>query len=190
MVSPGGYGTYYASVIYQAQTALQNMAANNPLSQNVMIILSDGQSTATSGDMVTSTSGYSATSGVYPSLNDQCQQAIVAANLAANQGTRVYTVAYGSEDAGCAVAGSGATVTDTTLVTTGKNQSFTLSTLTPCVTMENMASSLQYFYSDYNQSGSKSTCQAASTSATSIKQIFEDIGTDFTLPRLIPNSTT
>ena len=42
------------------------------------------------------------------------------------------------------------------------NQTFTISQLTPCMTMENIASSLNNFYSDYNQSGSGSTCQDSS----------------------------
>ena len=56
--------------------------------------------------------------------------------------------------------------------------------------MEYMATAGQYFYSDYNQSGSESTCQSASTQATSINQIFADIGSDFTVPRLIPDGMT
>jgi hypothetical protein len=75
-------------------------------------------------------------------------------------------------------------------VATGKNATFTLSTLTPCVTMENIASSLNNFYSDYNQSGSGSTCQDASHTVTSLADIFLAIAANFTQPRLIPNTAT
>jgi hypothetical protein len=56
--------------------------------------------------------------------------------------------------------------------------------------MEEMASAPQYFYSDYNQSGSQSTCQSASQSVTNINQIFADIGADFSTGHLINNGTT
>ena len=42
--------------------------------------------------------------GLYPDWYDQCQQAIIAAQYAAKQGTTVFSVAYGSEDIGCATA--------------------------------------------------------------------------------------
>jgi hypothetical protein len=69
-------------------------------------------------------------SGVYPDFFDECQQAIVAGQYATSHGTRVYTVAYGSEDTGC---GSGIRpdyYTDVTLVTlpSTPNVSFTLAT--------------------------------------------------------------
>ncbi len=44
--APGGQGTYYAQVIYAAQTALKTQQNSNPASKNVMIILSDGDATA------------------------------------------------------------------------------------------------------------------------------------------------
>ncbi|MGA3333683.1 MAG: TadE/TadG family type IV pilus assembly protein [Terracidiphilus sp.] len=44
--APGGQGTYYAQAIYAAQAALALQQTNNPGSQNVMIILSDGNATA------------------------------------------------------------------------------------------------------------------------------------------------
>ena len=111
----------------------------------------------------------------------------MAAQAAATAGTRIYAVAYGSEQSGCSSSGGG---TDSTLVATGTNQSFTLSTLTPCVTMENIASSLQYFYSDYNESGSGSTCEDASHTVSTLQDIFLAISADFTTPRLIPNNAT
>lgn len=47
ITAPGGAGTYYAQVIYQAQSDLEAQQKSNPGSQNAMIILSDGDATAT-----------------------------------------------------------------------------------------------------------------------------------------------
>ncbi|MGO9336878.1 MAG: pilus assembly protein TadG-related protein [Terracidiphilus sp.] len=203
----GGESTYYGGVLYAAQAALVAEQAANPGSLNAIILLSDGQANAdsskfpqktstpspaasgiavtSSGSSTTNLTGGANTFGLYPDFNDECQQAIMAAQSAAAAGTRVYAVAYGSEDSGCGVGG-----TDTSLVATGQNASFTLSTLTPCVTMENIASSLNYFYSDYNQSGSGSSCQDASHTVSTLADIFLAISADFTTPRLIPNSAT
>jgi Flp pilus assembly protein TadG len=45
--TPGGSGTYYAGVIYQAGEALQAEQAARPGTSNLMIILTDGNATAT-----------------------------------------------------------------------------------------------------------------------------------------------
>ena len=127
--------------------------------------------------------------GIYPDWFDQCQQGIVAAQYATSLGTVVYSVAYGAEDSGCN-SGWNVGLTDTTLVATGYNAPFSLSGLSPCVTMENIASTLSDFYSDYNQSGSGSTCEDASHTVTSLKDIFVAIASNFTTPRLIPNNAT
>ncbi|MGD0345733.1 MAG: pilus assembly protein TadG-related protein [Terracidiphilus sp.] len=130
--------------------------------------------------------------GMYPDWYDQCQQGIIAAQYAMKQGTTVFSVAYGSEDSGCN-SGWSVGLTDTTLLSSSDypetlNQSFTLAQLTPCVTMENIASSLDNFYSDYNQSGSGSTCQDASHTVSSMQDIFLAIASSFTTPRLLPNN--
>ena len=146
--------------------------------------------TSTTGLYTLNNTGSSA--GTYPSSIDECQQAIVAAQWAASKGTRVYGVAYGAEQSGCGTAPSdGAGYTDSTVVATGKNVSFTsASQITPCVTIENIASSLSYFYSDYNQSGSgvDSSCQSTVNSATSLNDIGISIGGSLSGPTLIPNS--
>jgi Flp pilus assembly protein TadG len=175
MQDPGGDGTFYAGVIYAAQAALTAQAAadNNP---NIMIILSDGDATADSSKMATKTADNVSlnSGGTYPSYVDECGQAILAAKAATAAGTHVYTVAYGSGDSGCA--------TDTTNAAGYKG-------VTPCQTMQDMASAPQYFFSDYNQSGSGSTCQSASQPTTNINQIFGQIANDLTVARLIPDST-
>jgi Flp pilus assembly protein TadG len=209
MNTNGGESTYYAGVIYAAQDALKAEQKLYPKSNNAMILISDGEATAantkfpaTGAAATPSADGYSvvtnstsntknlanAAFGTYPDFNDECQQAITAAQTAATAGTRVYAVAYGSESSGCTTAGGG---TDSTLVATGNNQSFTLTgsnALTPCVTMENIASSLAYFYSDYNQSGSSSTCTDNSHTTVNLSDISLSIASTFTRPRLLPNS--
>jgi Putative Flp pilus-assembly TadE/G-like len=161
--NPGGYGTYYAGVIYAAQAYL---AANSATGvQNVIILLSDGDATASSSQM-TSTNN----TGTYPSSTNECQQAVTAAAAAATAGTHVYAVAYGAGSSGCA--------TDTG------------NTLTPCTTMQQIASAPQYFYSDYTASQNSGQCISASQPTTNLNQIFTQIAGDFTTSRLIPNNTT
>jgi hypothetical protein len=195
MQAPGGDGTYYAGVLYAAQAALTQQAANevaadpNSLTpHNVIIILTDGEAnassskmsgTATNGAVIgksnTFPGGGGATSSLtnYPSIYDQCQQAVAAANYAKSQGTTIYAIAYGSESSGCTTDSSGPQAN-----------------ITPCQVMSEMATSLAYFYSDYNQSGSSSTCKSTGTSVSQLNEIFTAISEDFLLARLIPDGTT
>jgi len=113
--------------------------------------------------------GASTTSGTYPSTKQECHQAITAAAAAASAGTLVYTVAYGATSSGC--------TTDTS------------PTITPCQTMEQMASSTSFFYSDYTATGGSSTCISASQPVSGLNQIFQAIATDLTVAKLIPNGT-
>ena len=195
--SQGGI-TYYASIIYAAQSALVAEQKLNSGTNNAIIFLSDGQANlfSSSNDFpnespyftaVPSTAGYNTLTGtgLYPDTTDECQQAIMAAQAATKAGTQVFSVAYGSEATGCSSTSSG---TDSSNVATGQNATFTYKTITPCITMENIASTLNNFYSDYNQSGSGSTCQDSSHTVTSLADIFLAIASSFTQPRLIPNS--
>ena len=166
MADPGGEGTYYAGAIYAAEAALNAEQVANPGSQNVLILISDGDASASSSAMA----GASTTSGTYPSTKQQCHQAINAAAAAAAAGTKVYAVAYGAEASGCS--------TDTS------------PSITPCQTMEGIASSPQYFFSDYTQSGTTGSCISASQPTSNLNQIFTDIAGDLTVARLIPNGTT
>jgi Flp pilus assembly protein TadG len=133
-------------------------------------------------------------SGIYPDFFDECQQAIVAGQEATAAGTTVFAVAYGSGTGGRSGCGSGGAhaddYNDVTLVATGKNATFTLGALTPCVTMENIASSLETFYSDFNQSGSRSACVDSGHPEVQLNDIFTAIAAKFTTPRLIPNNAT
>ena len=172
----GGHGTYLAQAITTAQAALVTEKTSFPNSQNVIIVLSDGDSTAsctlallgicTLGQMP----GASTTSGTYMSTIQECHQAITAATAATNAGTRVYSVAYGAEASGC--------TTDTS------------PSITPCQTMERMASSPGYFFSDYTATGGSSSCISASQPVSSLNQIFQVIAGDLTVSKLIPNGTT
>jgi Flp pilus assembly protein TadG len=166
MQAPGGAGTYYAQVIYSAQNKLVAEQALYPNSKNAMVILSDGDANATTAQMV----GASATSGTFMSSIQECHQAVTAAQVATAAGTRVYSVAYGAEASGCP--------TDTS------------PTITPCQTMEQMASAPQYFFSDYTATGSDSSCVSASQPVTGLNAIFSAIVTDLTEVKLVPNNTT
>ena len=158
----GGEGTYYAGVIYAAQAALA--AASSKGTQNIMIVLSDGDANASSKAMP----GASTSTGTYPSTRNQCAQAVTAAQAATAAGTRVYTIAYGANANGC--------FTDT-------------SGITPCQTMQQMASSAQYFYSDYTAAAGSGSCISASQPVSGLNQIFTQIAGDLTLARLIPDDT-
>jgi len=135
--------------------------------------------------------GGSGTKGLYPDWFDQCQQAIAAAQYATSKGTTVYAVAYGSEPYGDGCASDPnwtLAVTDTTVVDSGSSYNegaISLSTLSPCVTMEDIASTLSDFYSD--ETGN-TNCPDNQHSISSLSNIFTAIATSFTSPRLVPNS--
>ncbi len=190
------YGTYYAGVIYAAQSALVAQKQANG-ADNVIIILSDGDADALqSGDTVvnqanggnappnstnmaaaapTGSGSYmTATSnGSYPSWVGECGQAVDAAAYATNNKTLVFSVAYGSPSTGCS--------TDSNA---GNHPN-----ITPCDTMSGMASATQYFYADNQQNGQSTSC-TASQPYTSLNNIFQAIAAELSQARLIPNNTT
>jgi Flp pilus assembly protein TadG len=133
------------------------------------------------------------TRGIYPDWYDQCQQAVMAARYAAtypNNPTTVYGVAYGAESGGC-TNGWNLGLTDTTAATSGTlNVAVNIPGMIPCTTVEDIASSLQNFYSDYNQSGGSvdKNCVDGLHTVTSLSQIFQSIAASFTTPRLLPNN--
>jgi Flp pilus assembly protein TadG len=181
MDAQGGAGTYYAGAIYAAEAALYAEQQANPGSQNVLILLSDGDATSTQSQMEASNNGYTLGSGsTYPSYNYECQQAVVAAGGTVGENwtpntaafskarasiSRIYAIAYGSE-ASTTCAGD---------------------TYTPCQTMKGIASSQNYFYSDNNQSGAgnDSSCVGTASTSTNLETIFSDIASDFSAARLI-----
>ncbi len=170
--TPGGDGTFYAGAVYAAQSSLMAAQAANPGSQNIMIILSDGDANAQSGKMVTASGTNVGHAGnIYPSLDDQCHQAISAANSATSQGTAVYTIAYGAGTSGCS--------SDTGALA-----------ISPCSTMQQMSSGwnsgdTSHFYSDATASQNKGQC--SSSNSYSLNNIFSSIAAKFSQARLIPN---
>jgi len=223
--APGGQGTYYAQVIYAAQSALlsQQTTATKAgyTTQNVMIILSDGDAYASNslantslggntqnGNQIVALSGTlngtctssgnctstSASSYTYPSAIGQCWQAVKAAEDATSAGTKVYTVAMGSETA-APNAGSSAScqtdqVSETTLSGATGSESYPSSAYagkagSACNAIGAMASTSNTFYSD-----ASSGCTSSQNSEyTTIGGIFKAVGNSLTYSRLIPNGS-
>jgi len=179
MGNPGGEGTYYAGVIYAAQDALVKEQASYPGSQNVIIIISDGDASSTyDGKDSGAMAGASTTGTTYPAVKQQCAQAVTAAQNVATKNafgngavpTRVYSVAYGAEATGCDLD--------------------TSPSITPCATMQGIASAPQNFFSDYTATGGSSDCISASRPTSNIPEIFTIIAGDLSKAHLISNGTT
>lgn len=132
---------------------------------NYMILLSDGDANATSKDLAGNATSYPA--------SNECHQAITASQTAQGAGIQVYTVAYGAEVSGCS--------TDTP-------------TITPCATMEAIASTptSNYFFADAAQSGQgvDPNCTNAARPISNLYQAFSYIASDLGLARLVPNTST
>ena len=205
-----GYeNTYYAGAIYAAQAALIAEQNANPGTQNVIILLSDGNATAKESYPTTSFNcngtGYAAgafapgcndmavntqstkvatSGGSYPSWVGECSQAVDAATYAktypgdSSNGTKIYAIAYGSP----ATSSSSNCGSDRSSSASHKN-------ITPCLAMQDIATSPSTFFSDYYLPGSDSGCQAsgATNTITSLNNIFKTIAYDLTAVRLIPN---
>jgi len=176
MPTPGGEGTFYAGAIIAAQ---QYLTANHTSGiQDIMILLSDGNASASStqmGGSVKQTVTISGMSGGLFSPTAECAQAVAAANYAKttkqSDGTssEIYSVSYGSETSGC---------------TTGD-------TLTPCETMSGIASLplSQYFFSvPQTINGKTSTVCSGAVSITVLNQVFTSIAGQLMGSRFIPNN--
>jgi hypothetical protein len=103
-----GQGTYLAGAIYSAQSALVAAQTANPGSLNAIVLLTDGDANASNtftnaaGKTLSSTTIPALnTNGIYPSMKDQCQQAITASQYAASNGTSVIVIAYQAGTSGC-----------------------------------------------------------------------------------------
>ena len=162
----GGKGTYYPGAIYAAQSLLATQQAANPNTQNVLIILGDGDANASSSNIQGPLNDSGPNLGNYPSSKKQCQQAVTAAQFAASQGTKVYSVAYGAATSGCSSDNG-------------------YDTLTACTTMQQMASTSTNFFTD-STSGSNGCTSSRSTST--LNQIFAVIAGDLTVARLVPDN--
>jgi hypothetical protein len=159
----GGEGTYFAGAINAAQQYLAIRAAARTNSQNVMILLSDGDASSTA--KFSAATKYLYTTGAYPSANkEMCEQAVNEATIAKNAGTKIFTVGYGASTSGC-----------NTDVSPYNN---------PCYTLQQIATSGETFYADLS-----SSCTGAQATTT-LNGIFSAIGGELSLPRLIPDGTS
>jgi len=116
MTATGGVGTFYGDVITAAQADLTTNGRAGV--QKVIILLSDGDASASSTNMTTA------------KYNDQCQEAIDAAATAKTAGTRIFTIAYGAS-----TSTTGSCGTDSPHISA-------------CSAMSQIASSAGDFYSD------------------------------------------
>jgi hypothetical protein len=172
--------TYYAAPMYAAEAALTQEQAANPGSENVMIIVGDGDANTAqkSGSTVIMPSP-ATNSGKYPSWLGECGQAVTAAHSFTN--TTVYTIAYGTPSSGCS--------TDQDAAFSPNPNTSAFPNIQPCNEMSQMATYSWDFFSDYLQSGSGNTCQAAQT-VVALSDIFLQIAGDLTEARLVSDSTT
>jgi hypothetical protein len=205
----GGSGTYYAQVIYAAQAALVAQQAANPGSKNALIILSDGDATATvtyttpqktaiattsqlqpsSTNSLNGVAFNNPTSVTYPSAVGECGQAVIAAQAATQAGTQVFTIGYGAPN-------SGSCTSDQTY--TGSGNATYGGAAWPaashggdngrqsCDSLAAMASKQINFYSD--NANSCSAINASNANITALANIFHQITSTLTKPRLIPNN--
>jgi Flp pilus assembly protein TadG len=201
--APGGEGTYYAQVIYAAQAALLLQQAANPGTQNAIILLTDGDATACASNANTAAGACNTKSQVvaaqgtlngtgtktsnpngyesyaYPSALGMCGQAVLAAQAAANAGTTVYTIGYGSPTSGGCLSDHTYSASVTTAGGTwGPGDQ-------PCQALAAMASSAVNFYSD-DGSGCEATAPT-NQNITKLTAIFRAITDNMSSPRLIPN---
>jgi Flp pilus assembly protein TadG len=171
MVAQGGEGTYYAGAIYAAEAALYAEQQANPGSQNVLILISDGDATASQSQMQASNNGLTLGSGTtYPSYNYECRQAVVAAGGTVGENWTPNTTAFST---------ARASINKIYAIAYGAESSTTCAgdTYTPCQTMMGIASSQSTFYSDYSQSGNNNDTSCVGTgSTTNLETIFQDIG--------------
>lgn len=211
-VSSNGYNTYFAGAIYAAQAALvakrtTRLNANSKdKSKNVIILLSDGNATAsntstwhdmvvgTEGNPAASTSTSSSTGGKYPSVYGQCGQAVDAAQSFSQKTdpnrTLVFTIAYGAATSskGGGSSGNGGNCGSDVTPNPSSHPN-----ITPCQTMQQMstdwATDGSYFYSDYYAPGGTSGCSAKGNllTITSLNNIFKDLINRLRPSRLIPN---
>jgi len=156
--APGGESTFYAGAIYAAQVSLLAEQAARPGSQNVIILITDGDANARGAQLHPSATD----SGNYPSWVNECGQAITAARDATRAGTRVYSVANWAQSAGCETDVSGG-----------------YKGYSPCQTMKEIASSPEYFFSNYPPD-SDTPCTSAAHPDLDLTQIFTQIAKSIT----------
>ena len=110
---------------------------------------------------------------------------MLAAQAAANAGTTVFTIGYGTPNTGSS-ANCGSDQTYSASVTT--NGGSWAPGDSPCQALAAMASATSNFYSDEAQSCMPT--YLGNTDLTTLTEIFTNIGATFSTPILIPNGTT
>ena len=144
-----------------------------------MVILTDGDANATNPltDLLGNVLSLNllGLNGLYPSLSHQCQQAITAAQYAANNNTSVYVVAYGAGTSGCNSDATGYRNPCSNLQAMALKAG-TSSPYTPYA---------PYFYSD--ASSTAGSCPSPANPNLTLNLIFRSISGSFTQARLIPN---
>jgi hypothetical protein len=173
--------TYYPPPMYAAEAALLQEQEAYPGSENIMIIVGDGDANTaqTSGSTVIMPSPATA-NAKYPSWLGECSQAVTAAQSFTS--TVVYTVAYGSPTSGGCVYDQDAAFSPKANISAYPN-------IEPCGELEKMATYSWTFFSDYLQSGSTGNC-IAPQSMTALSDIFLQIAGDLTEARLVSDNTT
>ena len=178
--------TFYADAITAAKNAL--IAGAKPESEKVIILLSDGDATAS-----TSVVG-----------SNQCTQAVNAAKAATTAGVSVYSIAYEAStnspactttqqctqvkvDPTCTKKCTYTTVCQNVTQCSPNQescQSESDSSKSACWAMQNIASKPEYFYS----TGSTGCTSSAGNDYDNIKDVFDGVGVSLTKPRLLPSS--
>jgi Flp pilus assembly protein TadG len=156
--APGGFGTFYADAITAAQNTLNSTGRAGV--QKVIILLSDGDANAKAANPANISSS---------EANNQCHEAITAAQNATNADTWVFTAAYGSP--------------------TGSSCSTDKSpTISACATMQAIASTSSMFFPDI--ASAAAGCTSTINPANDVIGIFNDIGKSLTGPHLVPTPSS
>jgi Flp pilus assembly protein TadG len=134
--------------------------AGRPNVQNVIILLSDGGANASSSNMPTA------------KKSNQCHEAITAAATAAAAGTWVYSVAYGS-----------------TTSTSPSDCTTDTPAISSCSTMQQIASDATKFFADPSGGGTPACTSTDNPSISDLNSVFQQIGIQATIARLLPNNT-
>jgi hypothetical protein len=194
-VSDGQANAYYATTDGRFPLAGSTASTKNSAGVGGYSVNNTPTTTysSTAKNMYSSTNG---TWGTYPDANDDCQQAIAAAQYAHNQGTEVIGVAYGSETNGCllgaptAYPGTDSTSVSAPITGTAAQVPITAppTMLVPCVTIEDIADSWSDFYAETSSTGCASTL---TNPMGGLAKIFSQIaGKLGPTPRLIPNGVS
>jgi hypothetical protein len=217
--APGGQGTYYAQVIYTAQAALVAQQLSNPSSQNVMIILSDGDATACASGANTTAGGCNSGNNIVAENNPSCGSK--GGSCLNGTGTKTSNpTGYQSPTYPSALGECGQAVQQAQLATAAGTVVYTIgfgSETSGCTTDKTYTTSsgstdgaeawpsgsyattpcnaIAAMASNVNtfysdNSGGCPALSPANANFTSLAQIFQAILTGLGKPRMIPNGTT